>query len=367
MQKIKLFWMMALIAVIVAMVGTSGGMRVDAAALKAIAPTPTASVVDGGTLSLDEEVSDKFGSDPVIFGYVYEGSKGESIVVSLTTAKGLKAQLSVLTPTNTSVKFDNGKTSKAVSVASGKTGELAVTLPAAGRYLVGVGALDGTTGSFKLLVTAGKSNPSGNDGGNSGEAIDDPDFPTEIDPRGAVRTVVKRIADAGLVPTGGKQLLTIPDGFGTTSDLGYRYLRLGRGTMIQNMIFQFEMGWSRAGKKSGCGMVFRAVDNKLDNFWYVMLTTEKKFILAHVEGKDSTVFVSQDSNNFVGDKYNFVTIVAIDDKVGVYVNGQLEAVKITKGEVDKGVFAIQVWNDEDSAKKETTDCRYQNIWAWSYD
>ncbi len=365
MRKVRLFWLMALVAIAIAMVGTGSGMRVDAASVKAAMASPTPSVVDGGVLNLDEEVSDKFGTDPVIFGYVYEGKKGESIVVSLTTSRGLKAQLSVLTPTNTSVKFDNGKTSKAISVASGKTGEVPVTLPSQGRYLIGVGALDGTTGSFKLIVKEGEAaDPGGN---NGGESIDDPDFPTKIDPTGAVRTVVKRLADADIVPTGGKQLLTIPDAFGTTSDPGFRYLRLGRGTAIQNMVFQFEMGWSRAGKKSGCGMAFRAVDNKLENFWYTMLTTEGKFILVHVEGKSNTVEVVQDSENFVGDRYNRVTIVAIDDKVAVYVNGVLEAVKVTKGDVDKGVFALQVYNDEESEKKETTDCRYQNIWAWSYD
>jgi hypothetical protein len=366
MRKSKVFWLLALVAVVVAMVGTGRGMRVDASAAQQADPTP--SVVDGGNLELDEEVSDKFGDDPVIFGYVYEGKKGENLLISLTTARGLKAQLSILTPTNTSVKFENGKTTKAVTVASGKTGELSVTLPSAGRYLVGVGAQDGTTGSFKLIVTEGQgADPTDEPGGGSGESIDDSDYPIEIDPRGAARTVVKRLQDAGIAPKGGKQLLTIPSSFGTTSDPGFRYLRMGRGTQIQNMVFQFEMGWSKAGEKSGCGMVFRAIDNKLENFWYTMLTNDGQFILVHAEDEENAIEVVQDSENFVADRYNFVTIVAIDEKVGVYVNGVLEAVKISEGTIDRGVFAIQVYNDEEAEKKVSTDCRYQNIWAWSFD
>jgi len=199
-------------------------------------------------------------------------------------------------------------------------------------------------------------------------AIDDDSFPTQIDPTGGnVKLIVKRLVALKIVPTGGKQLIAVSDSFGTTSDPGYTYLRIGQGTQIQDMVLQFEMGWQQMGVGSACGMVFRAVNSKLDNYWSFGITQDHQISLAHIENKTNTVAYTGPTDNFVKNKFNYVTIIALNDKVAVYLNGALEIVKVTTGTVDAGVFALDVYNDENATDVTTTDCRYQNIWAWSYD
>lgn len=360
-HPMRTFLLAAFALVILALFGAGQGARADQRNPDALIATPTPTIIDSGELVLDEEVTGTFKpKEPSIFAYVYNGTKGEKLIFTLQSGKGLKSFLSVLTPDKATFKFDGGKTSKSVAADSGKTATLKVTLPGKGRFLIGVTATGNTSGDFSLTVAADVATASDN------PDIEDDSFPAEIDPKGTPKQVVNRLLDAGVVPSGGKQLLTIPESFGTSSDPNFGYLRLGRGTQIQNMVLQFEMGWSRAGKTSGCGMVFRAANNDLKNFWYAMLTNDKKALLIHAEDGTNQVEYSKDSEKFIPDRYNYVTLVILDDKVAFYINGALEAVKISKGTIEKGVFAIQIYNDE-NAPKTTTDCRYQNIWAWSYD
>lgn len=200
------------------------------------------------------------------------------------------------------------------------------------------------------------------------EAIDDDTFPETIDPTGKnPKLIVTRLQADGLVPKGGKQLLLIPESFGTSSDPGFGYLRMGRGTAIQNMVFQFEMGWSQVSVGGGCGMGFRIVDNKLDNYWYVVALDDGTITLTHIENEEKTVTFTKPTDNYLPKKYNYIDIIALDDTVALYVNGAREIVKKTTGVVDTGVFSIIISNDELATKKAATDCRYQNIWAWSFD
>ncbi len=202
------------------------------------------------------------------------------------------------------------------------------------------------------------------------EAIDDDTFPEVIDPKGTnPKLIVARLQADGLVPKGGKQMIAVPDSFVTTSNPGISTYPLGRGTTVKNMVFQFGMGWSRAGIGSGCGIEFRSFTTraKQGNFWrYILQETGAETLLHIVNGK-SAISVSLDTTDYKAGYYAIVTILALDDTIALYLNGARQFVKTTTDVTDEGNFFLVIYNDDLAETKETTDCRYQNIWAWSFD
>lgn len=315
---------------------------------KKASATPDPRFVDSGAINDGDSVSEDVDDDHVYFIYTYDGKQDDELTLEMTVKNGLIPYLGVSTSDQKDILDEK------VGKKGDKAATLTATLPEDGTYLILIGRADGTKGSSSGTFTVNFSVQAGSGGGSSTPTVE------PIDPTGDASDVIDRLHTAGLVPEGGKQLISINDSFGTTSDVGSDFLRMGRGAQAQDMVLSYIVGWATAGTTSSCGMAFRITNT---DYTSVSLSNDSHIIAYQTDGKNDPLFsYDQEATLFDFDKGNIVTVIAIGDKVTVFVNGKF--VTEETGKAAKGVFAIQVFNPK--GNKVTTDCRYANIWVWSF-
>ncbi len=315
---------------------------------KGASSTPDPRFIDSGAIADGDSVSGDIDDDHVYFIYTYEGTKGDALSLSMTVKGGLIPYIGVTTNDQKDILKD------IVGKKGDKSAKLSVTLPDDGSYLILVGRGDGSKGSSTGSFTLSFSAQAGNGGGSSDVQ--------PIDPTGDPDEVVGRLQTAGLVPDGGKQLISVKDSFGTTSDVGNDFLRIGRGSQAQDLVMSFIVGWATAGSPaSACGMSYRYTAT--GDYSAVLISNDSHLVAYQTNGQNDPLFSFDEEQQFFDfDKGNIVTVVAIGEKVSIFVNGKF--VTEQTGKAAKGVFAIQVYNPKKN--KGTTDCRYADIWVWSF-
>ncbi|MHB8628570.1 MAG: hypothetical protein ACYDEO_20470, partial [Aggregatilineales bacterium] len=322
----------------------SGHGIYPAAAPKATkAATPDPLVIDEGAINDGDSVTGTVDDNNLLHVYTYSGTKGDALTVTMDAPDGLDPFVAL--------SSKDGTVLKSAGAPKGSTkATINYTLRADGDYLIGAtrAKLDkGTSsGSYTLTLAVGAA--------SSAAA-------TQIDVSGAAADVVDALRTAGLAPDGGRQLIALDYSFGTTSDVGSDWLRIGQGLQAQNLVIQFQVGWDSAGDTSACGMAFRFASN--GDHTSALLSNDGQAILYQTAGKQKIIDYSNPTNSMTLNQANIVTVVAIKDSVTMFVNGTLETTQT--GKTAKGVFAIEVYN----AKGNTivTNCTYNNIWIWTFD
>jgi hypothetical protein len=189
------------------------------------------------------------------------------------------------------------------------------------------------------------------------------DVPDEIFVQGKPEEVVAALQEQGIVPEGGRQLFTFPrNSFARASTPGLKYLLINR-SQAQNFVLQFQVGWYAAGsRESGCGIGFRRAGAR--EVTVVILGTDLKVSLFQQNGTDELPFnYFEDSKLFVPGRINWVTVVAIDEQVTLYLNGKLETSQT--GETASGTFELELFNPKNNTK--VTTCNYPLGWVWTFD
>ncbi len=276
-----------------------------------------------------------------VYRFQYAGKKGDRIALMLQSPT-LDIDLVFYGLNEAGLIF------KALSVRGGKAARLPFTVPADGVYLIVITPAKAGTGKFALTIGLDS------DANNAVEAI-----PT-LDLSGQVIMMINRWQKAGLIPDGGKQIISVPNGFGTTSDPGYSIVTIERGLSVGDMVLNYQVGWLSAGATSGCGFMFHTVDG---NFSMVLLHQDGQVALIQRQGDQNSTDYERSSELFKPGSFTTVTLIALGDKVSLYLNGKLETTQ--KFEPSKGGFAINVYNPADNTV--VTDCRFRNIWVWSLD
>ncbi len=306
-------------------------------------PTPS-DVVQGGTITLDEPATGDIDDSKVFYVYDYDGTAGEQLTLSLEAEGGLKAVL-IFAPADASKSAIKNASAKSANQAL----KFDVTVPDDGAYWIIVTRVDGvngdTSGSFTLTVSAG------------GAAT-----VQQIDVSGSPARVVGNLASAGLVPKGGKQIATLPtNSFTRASTSGLKFLPIMGNAAAKNMVLNFQVNWTTAGPSSGCGMGFRRSDSQ--NFSFVLLTNDNKVALFQVQGQKNLIQYFEQSTLFSPKSTNTVTVIAIDNTITVYVNGQLQTSQ--QGQAVRGSFELEMFNPEGNTT--VTNCRFPTGWVWSFD
>lgn len=309
--------------------------------------TPDPRIIDEGAINDGDSVTGTIDDDHLMQVYTYSGSKGDHIVVTMDSSDGLDPFIAV---SNT-----DGKLLKSGGAPNGSTtATIKVTLPADGDYLIGATRAGYDKGKSSGTYTLTFALDTSGSGGNGNTAA------TTIDVSGAASDVVANLNTAGIVPDGGRQLIALDYSYGTTSDVGSDYLRIGQGVQAQDLVIQFQVGWDQAGDTSACGMAFRFAYN--GDHTSALLSNDGQAILYQTVGKKKVIDYSNPSSSISLDQANIVTVAAIKDTVTMFVNGTLETTQT--GKTGKGVFAIEVYNPKGNTI--VTNCTYNNIWVWAF-
>ncbi len=305
--------------------------------------TPDPRVIDEGAINDGDSVTGTVDDDNLFHVYTYSGTKGDALTITMDAPDGLDPFIALSSSDGTLLK-------SAGAPKGSTTATLNFTLPSDGDYLIGAtrAKVDkGTSsGSYTLTLSVGAASSSA---------------ATQIDVSGAASDVVDNLRTAGLVPDGGRQLISVDYSYGTTSDIGSDYLRIGQGLQAQDLVIQFQVGWDSAGDTSACGMAFRFAYN--GDHTSALLSNDGQAILYQTVGKQKIIDYSNPTNSMSVDQANIVTVVAIKDSVTMFVNGTEETAET--GKTAKGVFAIEVYNAKGNTI--TTNCTYNNIWVWTFD
>lgn len=323
----------------------SSGHAADSAPM--LKPTKTATpdprVIDEGAINDGDSVTGTVDDDNLLHVYTYSGTKGDALTITMDAPDGLDPFLALSTSDGTLLK-------SASAPKNSTTATLNYTLPKDGDYLIGATRVDldkGTSsGSYTLTLSVGAASST---------------TATQIDVSGSASDVIDNLSSAGLVPDGGRQLIAVDYSYGTTSDVGSDWLRIGQGAQAQDLVIQFQVGWDSAGDTSACGMAFRFAAN--GDHTSALLSNDGQAILYQTVGKQKVIDYSNPSNSMDPNQANTVTVVAIKDSVTMFVNGMQETAQT--GKTAKGVFAIEVYNPKGNTT--VTNCTYNNIWVWTFD
>jgi hypothetical protein len=182
-----------------------------------------------------------------------------------------------------------------------------------------------------------------------------------LDPRTSFSMILTTLQSTGTLPTGGRLLFFIPESYAVTNSSGDNFLPLGGGKLSQDFVLGVQLGWYSAGHDSACGLSFRA--NPSD--WRaVLVTSAGHLLMTRQTGTTRVINADLPISSFSGKPYkNALWLVVSGSTTSVYLNGQLQATSVD--DTTNGGFALEVYNALDNVS--ITDCRYRNLWVWSYD
>ncbi len=177
--------------------------------------------------------------------------------------------------------------------------------------------------------------------------------------------IMGELNQAGAVPAGGAIGLTVPSSYGDTSNAGFSSYPLGQGKVFRNFVLGFDARLIYGNAEAGCGMYFRANDGSdtamvFADGWALLGEWDAEGNLLDSSVLDQFSAVIPD----VG-ATNRVLVIALEETVVMYVNGQLVAeARFTP---DEGTVALEMYvPEDDSGATEQTYCQLNNIWLWAF-
>ena len=178
--------------------------------------------------------------------------------------------------------------------------------------------------------------------------------------------IVDELRQMGLVPAGGSVAMTVPTSFGDTSSSGFNFYPLGQSRRFRNFVLTFDAHLDITGAESGCGMHFR--NNGSTSISIGMVTEDGAAFLGQINNGElhaASVFEFAPSVVAGQGSVNRVTVVAVEEAMRMYVNGELAAA----GTFDafSGTVALEVYVAEDDlGRTQRTYCQLDNVWLWEF-
>ncbi len=178
--------------------------------------------------------------------------------------------------------------------------------------------------------------------------------------------VLDELRDYGLIPAGGSMQINVPSSYGDTSSSGFSFFPLGRGKTFHNFVLSFDARLVSTGPESGCGMYFRS-NNSYSNS--ALVFEDASALLGEWDASgdlsDTSFFDYADVIQGGQGATNRVHVVAFDETVLMYVNGELLAGPEFADET--GEIALEMYVAEDDAgQTQETYCQLNNIWLWEF-
>jgi hypothetical protein len=305
-------------------------------------PTPSP-FVDAGPIEDGSTVKGTIDDTQIFWVYVYEGAMGDQLTITLEGEEGLVPSIIVASTDQ------NAQGPLKVSNARAGTSKVTmnVALPANGEYFVvatRVNQRQGTSSGKFSMTLAVTTLPS--------------EIQTGIDPV----KIVKSLQADKLVPEGGKLLFRLPQGtYARDSKAPGQMIPVGNKLQAKDFVLQFQVNWTTAGEASGCGMAFRKSGTR--DVTFVLLTNDRKIALVQRQGSRALINFFQDTDLFTPKQVATVTVIAIGDKVTVYLNGQFVTSEV--GRAVRGSFEADLFNVEGNTT--VTYCLFPSGWVWTFD
>lgn len=179
------------------------------------------------------------------------------------------------------------------------------------------------------------------------------------------QALMNELLSLGLVPTGGSLEITVNNSFGDTSSSGFSFYPLAEGRSFQNFVLSFDAKLTMAGAGSGCGMHFR---NNPNSRSLAFIMEDGSALLTQVnagEFHEQTIFDVFPVVNPGVNAVNRVLVIALNETLAMYVNGEL--IGVVNFNLETGGVALEVYVQPDSAgATQRTYCQLQNVWLWEF-
>ncbi|MDQ7024448.1 MAG: PPC domain-containing protein [Anaerolineae bacterium] len=162
-----------------------------------------------------------------------------------------------------------------------------------------------------------------------------------------------------IIPTGGVMALHIPESFAQQVSAGVSRFPLARESQFANFVLGATVSWQASSADlNGCGLIVRAADN-LD---YVLGYVDSMGGYGLSVRRDDTFTenIFNDNLAVIRQAYQLL-LIAVDDVVLFYLDGTF--VGAVDSEISSGGIAEAVVNFEAT----NTECRYTNLWVWTWD
>ncbi len=170
--------------------------------------------------------------------------------------------------------------------------------------------------------------------------------------------IVAELAEEGVIRSdAGSQVMLVLESFTTTARPGMQTLPLGQGRQQTDFIMGSTITLSSEGDGNACGLLFRNVDESR----YSLLFLDERGGLGVAEWQqnrfDPAFYMDRDTN-FTELTRVSVILVAQDDRVIVYVNGQPVAARANPPLLGRvGIAAL-------SYDGQFVECRFASTWLW---
>jgi hypothetical protein len=305
-------------------------------------PTPSP-FVDAGPIEDGSTVKGTIDDTQIFWVYIYEGAMGDQLTITLEGEEGLVPSIVIASTAQ------DAQGPLKVSNARAGTSQVTmnVALPANGEYFVvatRVNQRQGTSsGQFTMTLAVTT-------------------LPAEVQTGADPVKIVKSLQADRLVPQGGKLLFRLQQGtYARDSKAPGQMIPVGNKLQAKDFVLQFQVKWTTAGEASGCGMTFRKSGTR--DVTFVLLTNDRKIALVQRQGSRALINFFQDTDLFTPKQVATVTVIAIGDKVTVYLNGQFVTSEV--GKAVRGSFEADLFNVEGNTT--VTYCLFPSGWVWTFD
>src|SRR5258708_6688635 len=156
----------------------------------------------------------------------------------------------------------------------------------------------------------------------TGESINATEEATQevtIDTSGDAEAVIQSLRDQQIIPEkpdGSRLFNFVPNTFTKISTTGFTYLPIGYGKKAAEFVLNVEVGWSKAGKISGCGVGFWQAAN---NYYAFPMLTQDGLVASgqFVKGKNVYIY-AETSDTFHPTQTNFSPLVVLEYSVSFF-------------------------------------------------
>lgn len=162
-----------------------------------------------------------------------------------------------------------------------------------------------------------------------------------------------------LVPTGGEQILTVPQSAWQSPRPGVFTFPLGGNLNITNLVMAATVSISQNGQGiGGCGLVLRAASNT--DYILAYLDTNGAYGLSQRMGDNFSPGIFGESQNLIGGQHHLL-VIANGEKLYYYIDG------IYRGTINAPISSGAVGNAVVNFDPVDTTCNFNDVWVWRWD
>lgn len=171
--------------------------------------------------------------------------------------------------------------------------------------------------------------------------------------------IVEELAARRIVPAGGSQVMFVPDSFTSTSRAGMQTLPLGQGRTVSDFVMGATVTLESNSPQNGCGLIFR--QESADRYSLFFLDGLGGYGVAEwALDRFQPAYYAMERPASPQPGQDRVALVALGERVWVYLNGELATVR--PSEAVAGGVGIAALSFDGTF----VNCLFDNTWLWTW-